>query len=256
MSSSDGDYIIVEEKIDGANLGLRLGEDGYTIIAQNRSHIVHSKSHEQFKKLDKWVLDNTKVLRRVLRDQNLILYGEWVYALHSTSYDHLPGYFVAFDLRCVLTDTWASRRELECMLQGTDISLTPLLLTKPSAPSSREAKALLDQILKQVERKSSFATDFQAEGVYVRMQRNLWTLDRGKIVRGNFICGNKRWNRDAITVNELSTEAQKRAESKLAEGAEGAEADEDAATVEEATPLEEPPQPVQPTRPIDPQDLP
>jgi predicted kinase len=208
MKTHEDDRIIVEEKVDGANLGLRLAEDGFSIVAQNRSHVVHSIYHGQFKKLDKWILDHSDVLRHVLRDHNLILYGEWVYALHSTSYDRLPGYFVAFDLRCVLTDTFVSRPELELMLRGTGIPQTPLLLSEPCAPGRQRAAALLTEILRLVDRKSSFALDTAAEGVYVRVQRGSWTVDRAKIVRPHFIPGNEHWSKGGVTVNELSLEAQ------------------------------------------------
>lgn len=209
VKSRDGDYLTVEEKIDGANLGFRLTDDG-RVIAQNRSHVVHSKYHAQFAKLDKYINDNAEVLRRVLRDQNQILYGEWVYALHSTAYDRLPGYFVAFDLRCVLTDTFVSRSELQAMLLGTGIPLTPLLWSKPAANTSVEAKLMMKEVLDLVNRKSSFAADTQAEGVYVRVQNDRSTTDRAKLVRPHFIPGNEHWSRGIITVLQLSPEARER----------------------------------------------
>jgi len=174
MCGQAGDYLTVEEKIDGANMGFRLGEDGYSIEAQNRSHVVHSKYHEQFRKLDKWIQDHTDALRRVLRDGNLILYGEWVYALHSTSYSHLPGHFIAFDLRCVLTNTFVSRSELEAILQGTGIPLTPLLLKKPLAKSAQEAKSLLKDVQSCVYRKSTFG-----DKAFHQFEYGTWVIIRG-----------------------------------------------------------------------------
>lgn len=227
MRTQEEDCIVVEEKVDGANMGLRLDDDGFGIIAQNRSHVVHSKYHEQFRKLDKWILDHADVLRRVLRDRNLILYGEWVYALHSTSYDRLPGYFVAFDLRCVLTDAFVSRSELDLILQGTGIPQTPLLFKGPAAEGRQKANAMLADILRLVERKSTFAVDTPAEGVYVRVQRGLWTVDRAKIVRPQFIGGNEHWTRGGVKIQGLSAEAQQAAQLAAERAAYGAaEADE------------------------------
>jgi len=235
MKTNEEDCIIVEEKVDGANLGLRLDEDGLSIVAQNRSHFVHSKYHEQFRKLDKWILDHAGVLRRVLRDRNLILYGEWVYALHSTSYDCLPGYFVAFDLRCVLTDAFVSRPELELILRGTSIPQTPLLLARPAAEGRQKANAMMAEILRLVERKSAFAVDTPAEGVYVRLQRGLWTVDRAKIVRPQFIAGNEHWTRGGVTVNELSTEALRAAQLVAERAAHGAVENDEATHCQSST---------------------
>jgi len=167
-------------------------------------------------------------LRRVLRDRNLILYGEWAYALHSTSYDSLPGYFVAFDLRCVLTDAFVSRPELELILRGTGIPQTPLLLRRPAAEGRQKANAMMAEILRLVERKSTFAVDTPAEGVYVRLQRGLWTVDRAKIVRPQFICGNEHWTRGGVTINELSAEAQRAAQLAAERAAHGAVEDDEA----------------------------
>jgi hypothetical protein len=46
--------IFIDEKIDGANLGISIDSD-WKIIFQNRSHIVHSTSHSQFKGLNNWL---------------------------------------------------------------------------------------------------------------------------------------------------------------------------------------------------------
>ncbi|KAK3249444.1 hypothetical protein CYMTET_41126 [Cymbomonas tetramitiformis] len=193
--------VSVEEKIDGANMGFRLAEDGVTILTQNRSHFVNPVDHPQFRKLGKWLSDHHVALRRVLRDQNMILYGEWVYATHSVEYDALPGYFIAFDLRCLLTNTFVAREELARVLQGSGIPVTPLLLERPSSTVTiQEIRAL-------VERQSTFSSS-ASEGVVVRMSRNGLTTDRAKIVRPNFCAGNEHWNRGPLQENHLSFTAR------------------------------------------------
>jgi hypothetical protein len=163
------------------------------------------------------------------------LYGEWVYALHSTGYDCLPGYFVAFDLRCVLTDAFVSRPELELILRGTGIPQTPLLLTRPAAEGRLKANAMMAEILRLVERKSTFAVDTPAEGVYVRLQRGLWTVDRAKIVRPHFIAGNEHWTRGGVKINELSADALRAAQSAAERATHGAVEDDEAMHDESST---------------------
>jgi atypical dual specificity phosphatase len=49
--------ISVEEKVDGANLGISITKD-YKVIFQNRSHYVSSSTATQWKLLDDWVANH------------------------------------------------------------------------------------------------------------------------------------------------------------------------------------------------------
>lgn len=82
--------VIVEEKIDGANLGISIDPETLKNLCQNRSHYVTSQSATQWKGLDQWIQDHPK-LYEVL-DPHYILFGEWLYAKHSVPYDKLPGF--------------------------------------------------------------------------------------------------------------------------------------------------------------------
>ena len=71
-----GQMITVEEKVDGANLGLSIDASGI-IRAQNRSHFVNSASHPQFKTLDAWIESHASELYEILESSHgFILYGE------------------------------------------------------------------------------------------------------------------------------------------------------------------------------------
>jgi atypical dual specificity phosphatase len=69
-----GSTIVIEEKVDGANMGFRLMADG-SIAVQNRSHFVTSKSGEQFKRLDVWLETHSAQLHALLQSPRWILYG-------------------------------------------------------------------------------------------------------------------------------------------------------------------------------------
>lgn len=112
--------VCIEEKMDGANLGISIGEN-MQLKVQNRSHFVNSKSHSQFSTLDSWVETNSAVLYELLESQNLILFGEWLYAKHSIHYTRLPGYFMAFDLYDKSVGKFLSWRERNRRLEGTGI---------------------------------------------------------------------------------------------------------------------------------------
>jgi atypical dual specificity phosphatase len=71
---SAGSTIVIEEKVDGANMGFRLLSNG-SIAVQNRSHFVTSKCGEQFKRLDLWLEAHGAQLHALLQSPRWVLYG-------------------------------------------------------------------------------------------------------------------------------------------------------------------------------------
>lgn len=179
------------EKVDGAQLGLSIDEN-YKIHAQNRSHYVNSKSHSQFKKLDKWIDDHKDGLYTIL-DKNLILFGEWMYAKHSIKYTQLPDYFLAFDLYDKNKKKFYSRDYLEKLLEQTNI--IPVRLIKKGKITEKELLDLLDS--------KSFYTENKLEGVYIKINKNNYVEKRCKIVRNDFICGNDHWSKKQTEINQI-----------------------------------------------------
>jgi atypical dual specificity phosphatase len=113
--SSPGPVVVVEEKIDGANLGISLATDRFDAEGrpafrfQKRAHYISSASEPQYKGLDAWAHTNRRALRRMLRcplrcgapraaPGQRILFGEWCARVHSKVYSRLPSKFVVFDL--------------------------------------------------------------------------------------------------------------------------------------------------------------
>ncbi|KEQ61141.1 uncharacterized protein M437DRAFT_76709 [Aureobasidium melanogenum CBS 110374] len=196
QASNSSTTIAVEEKVDGANLGISLDFSG-AFKVQNRSHYVNRKSHAQFKKLDKWLDDHYEGLSAVLDSEHShpgrwILYGEWLYAKHSIHYTTLPDLFLAFDLFDTETSTFLSRDALSERLKGTNIHQVSRL-----EPESLDEQSLIDLVRTQ---KSSFY-DGVIEGVYLRRQKDGKTIDRAKIVRSDFIAGDEHWNRRGVVPN-------------------------------------------------------
>ena len=112
--------VSIEEKVDGANLGISLGED-LQIRVQNRSHFVNSQTHRQFSTLDSWLSEHSGEIYELLDSGNNILFGEWLYAKHSIHYTKLPGYFMAFDLYSLKEGKFYSWRERNRRLGDTTI---------------------------------------------------------------------------------------------------------------------------------------
>ena len=184
--------IVIEEKIDGANMGISIEAETYKILFQNRSHYVSSSYAAQFKKLDMWRDAHQSELFEILEPGRHILYGEWVYSKHSIHYTKLPGYFVAFDLYDKKTGKFYSREKLENILSQTTIPLIRLV------GSGRYKN--LDQIIKLVNTESAYYSG-KLEGVYVRICEGDYTVKRAKIVRSDFICGDTHWSKNKCVEN-------------------------------------------------------
>jgi atypical dual specificity phosphatase len=131
--------IVITEKIDGANMGFSLSSCRDRIVVQNRSHYVNSTSHEQFKKLNAWLVQHDQDLRHVLdRDpyfaERYILFGEWAFATHSIAYTELPDWFLAYDLYDRSSKTFVCTSGLEAILAGTSIRRVPILFEGERMP--------------------------------------------------------------------------------------------------------------------------
>lgn len=88
--------IWVEEKLDGANLGISAEANG-ELRFQNRGEYIVPPFGGQFTRLNAWIGHHGHNLLPKLVP-GLILFGEWCAARHSVRYDHLPDWFIAFDV--------------------------------------------------------------------------------------------------------------------------------------------------------------
>ena len=89
LAALRGRYVVVEEKLDGANAGLSLGPDG-ALRLQSRGHFLTGGPRERHWDLFKqWAHAHAPALRALLAGGE-VLYGEWLYAKHTVYYDALP----------------------------------------------------------------------------------------------------------------------------------------------------------------------
>jgi atypical dual specificity phosphatase len=181
----------ITEKVDGAQIGFSLDEN-FKVIVQNRSHYVNSASHTQFKLLDKWIYDHTEALYQIL-DKDTILFGEWLYAKHSISYNNLPDYFLAFDLYNKNDKVFYNRKILEEKLKDTNVYAVRIMY---------EGKINKPQILKMIEKDSDY-TSGRVEGIYLKVFEDDYVKYRAKLVRNDFLCGNKHWSKNIIEKNSI-----------------------------------------------------
>lgn len=90
-------YLVIEEKIDGANSAISFSEEG-ELLLQSRGHYLTGGYRERhFNLLKQWANVHMDNFFDVLGTR-YIMYGEWMYAKHSVYYDALPAYFMEFDI--------------------------------------------------------------------------------------------------------------------------------------------------------------
>jgi YD repeat-containing protein len=104
-----GAYVVVEEKLDGANAGISIGDDG-KLQLQSRGHVLVGGPRERHWDLFKrWAAARADALARLAADGRVV-YGEWLYAKHTIYYDCLPHYFMEFDVREPDGTFWSTAR--------------------------------------------------------------------------------------------------------------------------------------------------
>ena len=187
----DGKTMIqLQEKIDGANLGISIGCDGQ-IYCQNRSKYISSKDSPQYGPLDQWIRVHRTILHILLEPERHILFGEWVVARHSIPYSKLPGYFIAFDIYDALMEKFLSVKEFHCRLRMVSTKLSLPHAPMPVVPTiTTRTFNQPDELLPYLETKSKFRDDNSTvEGVYLRVDKGKWLDKRCKLVRPDFIHG-------------------------------------------------------------------
>lgn len=182
----------VEEKIDGANLGLSVNESG-VLRAQNRgSYLELEALAGQWKPLKHWLASRRFAIAEALAP-DLILFGEWCYAVHSVRYTRLPDWFLAFDVY----DT--EKREFWCVERRNALARCLGLAVVPELGRGRFDLNSLKKFLGR-----SMLTDGPAEGLYVRREEGGRLLQRAKLVRAAFVQNiEEHWSKRRLEANQV-----------------------------------------------------
>lgn len=189
-------FVTVEEKVDGANVGISIDENG-DLRAQNRgSYLNREHSHPQFKPLFRWLDERRTALTDALFP-DLMLFGEWCYAVHSVTYDRLPDWFLAFDIYDRATGGFWSVARRDSLILQLGLALIPRVV------AGRFDLAGLQSLIGR-----SRLADVPAEGIYIRADDGDHLLVRAKLVRAEFTQAiEEHWSRRAMRTNALAARA-------------------------------------------------
>ena len=186
--------VVVEEKLDGANLGFSLGSDG-SLRAQNRGAYLQAPFHGQFARLGSWLALHEDTLRGALGER-LIAFGEWCAARHSLSYDQLPDWWLLFDIYDRHEQRFWSTARRNRLARRLGLVVVPQLESKRLNLEQLEQRLLID---------GSHYRLGHMEGLVVRQEDKDWLSARGKLVRQDFTQAiGKHWRGRTIEWNRLS----------------------------------------------------
>jgi hypothetical protein len=199
-----GAYVVVEEKLDGANCGISFDADG-TLLLQSRGHYLSGGPRERhFAPLKAWAATIAGPLRDRLGARYL-MYGEWLYAKHTVFYDALPHYFCEFDVYDTEAKVFLSTGRRRELLDGLPVVSVPVLsagaatslpdlvaLAGPSTARTPGWRAALagaataagldpERVAAETDR------DDAMEGLYLKIETADETVGRLKWVRPTFL---------------------------------------------------------------------
>lgn len=194
MEGLIGCPIVMTEKMDGSNTSLE--REGCFA----RTH-AGAPTHKSF--------DMLKVLHATIKHKipdNVQLFGEWCYALHSISYSELPGYFLLFNVAENLAGgrVWHSWDMVEMWAEEIGIPTVPVLF-KGEVHSETKLQELVESFMKQ----PSCCGGIR-EGVVVRRASVFKELEFPtfvmKCVRKDHVSpDNDHWKHKQIIKNSLAT---------------------------------------------------
>ena len=188
--------VVVEEKLDGANVGLSLAPDG-SLRAQNRGQYLAEPYSGQFSRLPGWLAQHSEGLHDVLTP-NLILFGEWCAALHSLDYAELPDWFLLFDVYDRTAERfWSTTRR-------NALATTAGLMTVPRVSFETQT---VNELKRLVAKTPSRYRAGSLEGVVIRRESADWCEARAKLVRSDFTQAiETHWRKRSLQWNQVRCE--------------------------------------------------
>lgn len=199
------DSLIVEEKIDGTNVGIHFTQDG-ELVLQCRGHLITEGMHPQYDLFKQWAFVKRNALEEILSDR-LILFGEWLYARHSIHYRRLDHYFFEFDIYDKDKQAFLDLNQRMSILEGTGIRTVPVL------HQGGIKRADLEKLIGPSRFDGSFVdphtnrSDNRMEGLYLRTEAGGVVTKRAKVVRPEFvekIKQSEHWQQQVMVPNVLA----------------------------------------------------
>jgi ATP-dependent RNA circularization protein (DNA/RNA ligase family) len=185
--------VVVEEKLDGANLGFSLSAEG-ELLAQNRGQYLAEPHAGQFARLPAWISLHRDALLGALQP-GLMLFGEWCAARHSLDYGALPDWFLLFDVY---------DRDAERFWSTTRRNRLAARAGLAKVREIQRGRTSLTELKQLVATATSRFRNGPMEGIVVRSESDDWCEARAKLVRPDFTQAiATHWRKRAIEWNRI-----------------------------------------------------
>lgn len=197
--------LVVEEKIDGTNVGIHFAKDG-DLILQCRGHLITEGMHPQYDLFKQWAVVKRPDLEARLQDR-FILFGEWMYARHSIHYRRLPHYFFEFDIYDKTLGVFLDTEARKAILERSGIQTVPILHVGAASRKQLQTFIGQSQFDSLFENPITGHPDNRMEGLYLRTESNGVVTGRAKIVRPEFVEKIKQsthWQQQKLVPNILA----------------------------------------------------
>jgi ATP-dependent RNA circularization protein (DNA/RNA ligase family) len=184
--------IYVEEKLDGANVGIIRHKQGLHL--QKRGSLVGPSEHEQFQFFHNWAqYQNYEKLMGL--PVGYTVYGELLYAVHSIFYDRLPDWVLVFDIWSWKKAQYLDYPERQAFCAQYGLCMVPLLA---------EGYFRVEELAELVPEASCYGP--VAEGMVLKRYRRK-EYCRAKIVKPEFgkqLEESEHWTRQKVRTNQLA----------------------------------------------------
>lgn len=202
FSKLSGEFLVVEEKVDGTGVSIFFDEH----LSLQIWHRGSPATSKEFTQLHLWAVRHSDELFNLLEDR-FILFGEWMQQKHTIFYDILPSLFLESDMYDLKEDMWLSTelRNFHLSPYRSFIFSVPIkkafkpsrlfevtsLISQPLYQSSHWRERLweicdrynlnLEETLKQTDQSDLM------EGLYIKHEDAVKVIGRYKYVRYEFV---------------------------------------------------------------------
>lgn len=200
-----GQYLVVEEKIDGANTGISFSAAGELLLQSRGHYLVGGARERQFSFVKAWAAAHEVWLLERLEDR-YVMYGETVTKKHAVFYDALPHHFFEFDVLDRHTGEFLSTAARRALLADGPVLSVPVLYEGTAPTTLGELRALLrPSLAKTPHWRAAFEQTVQragldltlawrqcdksdlSEGLYIKVEVGGQAVGRFKWVRQDFV---------------------------------------------------------------------
>ncbi|MEL7432454.1 MAG: RNA ligase family protein [Chloroflexota bacterium] len=220
-----GRHLVIEEKVDGANAAISFDDNGNLLLQSRGHYLIGGPREKHFAMFKQWAYTHMPAFYEVLGNR-YIMYGEWLYARHTVFYNHLPHYFMEFDILDTETSTFLSTERRHALLADVPVVSvkvlgegkyseldTVLSMVKPShfikGDHIADLRGLCADLSLDPERAVAESdTSGLMEGLYLKIEADGVVEERYKYVRGDFLTkileSNTHWLSRPIIPNQLA----------------------------------------------------